>query len=59
MKLAFALFFVVYSVNCQFVAASNFEASDKVAQSLHSQIKHVESEIMRKISQKWNSKLCG
>ena len=47
MKLAFALFFVVYSVNCQFVAASNFEASDKVAQSLHSQIKHVESEIMR------------
>lgn len=47
MKFAFALFFVVCSVNCQFVAASNSEASDKVTQSLHSQIKHVESEIMR------------
>ena len=47
MKFAFAFAFVVYSVNCQFVAASNSTASDKVAQSLHSQIKHVESEIMR------------
>jgi hypothetical protein len=38
---------VVYSVNCQFVAASNSTASDKVAQSLHSELKYVESEIKR------------
>ena len=47
MKFAFAFVFVVYAVSCQFVAASNSTASDKVAQSLHSQIKHIESEIMR------------
>jgi len=46
-KFAFAFVFVVYAVSCQFVAASNSTASDKVAQSLHSQIKHIESEIMR------------
>lgn len=47
MKFAFAFVFVLFSVNCQFVAASNSTVPDKVAQSLHSQIKHVESEIMR------------
>lgn len=47
MKFAFAFVFVVYSANCQFVAASNSTASDKIAQSLHAQIKYVESEIMR------------
>ena len=47
MKFAFAFVFVVYSANCRFVAASNSTASDKIAQSLHAQIKYVESEIMR------------
>ena len=47
MKFIFAFLFIVCSVNFQFVAASNSTASDKVAQSLHSQIKYVESEIMR------------
>ena len=47
MKFFFVFVFVVYSVNCQFVAASNSTDSDKIAQSLHSQLKHVESEIMR------------
>jgi hypothetical protein len=45
-KFAF-VFFVVYSVNCQFVAASNSTASDKVAMSLHLELKYVESEIER------------
>ena len=48
MKFAFVfVVVVVYSVNCQFVAASNSTASDKVAKSLHSELKYVESEIMR------------
>jgi hypothetical protein len=41
------VFVVVCAVNCQFVAASNSTASDKVANFLHSQLKYVESEIMR------------
>jgi septal ring factor EnvC (AmiA/AmiB activator) len=45
-KFAF-VFVVVYLVNCQFVAASNSTASDKVAKSLHSELKYVESEIKR------------
>lgn len=46
-KRTFAFLFLACSVNCQFVAANNSTASDKAAQSLHSQIKYVESEIMR------------
>ena len=46
-KFTFAFLFIFCSVNFQVVAASNSAASDKVAQSLHSQIKYVESEIMR------------
>ena len=46
MKFAF-VFFVVYSVSCQFVAANNSAAYDKVAKYLHSELKYVESEIMR------------
>ena len=46
MKFAFVLF-VVYSVSCQFVAANNSAAYDKVAKYLHSELKYVESEIMR------------
>ena len=46
MKYAFVIF-LVYSVNCQFAAAGNSSASDKVAGFLYSEIKYVESEIMR------------
>ena len=48
MKFAFVFVFVfVYSVNCQFVAANESTDSENIARALHSQIKYVESEMMR------------
>ena len=47
MKLAHVFFLTVCALNCQIVAAGDSTESDRVAQSLHSQTKHVESEIMR------------
>jgi hypothetical protein len=46
-KLAHVFLLTIYALNCQIVAAGDSTESDRAAQSLHSQIKHVESEIMR------------
>ncbi len=47
MTLAHVFLLTVCAVNCQIVAAGDSTESDRVAQSLHSQTKHAESEIMR------------
>ena len=45
-KVGFLLFFV-YLLNCQLVVASNDTTYEKVGRLLHSELKYVESEIMR------------
>ena len=47
MNLAHVFVLTACALNCQVMAAGESTESDTVAQSLHSQAKHVESEIMR------------